>query len=531
MGLPVLTDYHEGEIVDSMGPGSFSFWQCLRYKCDESILNYTKYFMQLTEGTRFIESLHHELLSDTLERVINGEIKCLIINIPPGTTKTEFAVKGLIGRALGINPRCRFLHLSANSDLALRNSSEIKDVLQTEDYQAIYPETRLKPGMDSKAHWKTTAGGGVYAVATGGAVIGFRAGRMEIDFSGCIIIDDPHKPEDIYSELKRTRQNERFNHTVKTRKATPYTPVIIIMQRLHDDDLTGFLLKGGSGDRWHHLSLPVEIPAEREPYPAEYTHGIEIPYDLPAGPLWLFKYGPDEIQILKADDFTFSAQFMQKPSAYGGGVFNTSHFKYYADYDPKAATVTKHDGTVVKLEYKNVYCDTAMKTGERNDYSVFQLWGKGNDGNIYLLDQVRGKWEAPVLKNKFLKFCKKHDYGENNGIGIRARKIEDKSSGTGLIQEIQRLKGRNYVIGIPRDKDKVSRARSGTIPMAEGKVFIPSEAYWIDDYKYEFQQFSPLDTHKHDDQIDPTLDAISDMITASTTAERYLQLIGGGSDK
>lgn len=518
MGLEVLTDERDYDLP---------FYRCLRHICDRSVLDYVRFFLQLTEGTKFILAPYHSILSQVIEDVVEGRRKRVIINLPPGTTKTELFVKGLIGRSLGRNPRARFIHVSASDDLALRNSNETKDVVDSIEYQTVYPETRLRKDVQSKKQWKTTAGGGLYAVATGGAVIGFRAGRMEKGFTGAMIIDDPHKPADIYSELKRRRQNEQFNHTVKTRLANPETPIIVIMQRLHDDDLSGFLLRGGSGDTWDHLILPVVIPETPTPYPTEYTHGRPVPVDLEPGPLWDYKYGPEEIRILKADDFTFSSQFMQSPSSYGGGIFNDSHWKFYRDYNPEKGDVILDDGTTIKLEYKNVYADTAMKTGETNDFSVFQLWGKGSDGRIYLLDQVRGKWEAPVLKDKFLRFCKKHEYGEGNRLGVRSRKVEDKSSGTGLIQEIRRLKGNGYVVGIPRDRDKVSRARSGTIPIAEGRVVLPSEVYWIDDYRYEFRQFSPMDTHKHDDQIDPTLDAISDMITASTTAERYLQLIGG----
>jgi len=505
-----------------------NFYRCLRFVCDHDLLNFLKYFLQTTEGTRFILSPHHLVLADFAMKVVRGEIKRGIINLPPGTTKTELFVKSLIAWTLGENPRARFIHLSASSDLALRNSDETRTIVESEDYQKLYPETKIRKDKKAVKYWRTLQGGGVYATSTGGSVIGFRAGRMEEEFSGCIVVDDPHKPEDIFSDLRRTRQNARFTNTIRTRVAKPETPILIVMQRLHEDDLSGYLLKGGSGDVWDHLILPVIIPEENEPYPTEYTHGSPVPHGLAPGLLWEFKYDYDEIKILEADDYTFQAQFMQCPRAYGGGVFDIKKFRFYRGYDPATGEVILQDGSRVKILRKEIYADTAMKTGEHNDFSVFQCWGLGEDGHIYLLDQARGKWEAPVLKSKFLKFCEKHEYRNGEvGLGVRGRYVEDKASGTGLIQEIQLLKGKSYVKGIPRDRDKLSRARSGTIPIAEGKVYLPLDVYWIDDYLFEFRQFSPMDSHEHDDQIDPTLDAIANMLTKSSTLEKYLKIVGG----
>lgn len=508
-----------------------SYYRCLRYMCDSSVLNYTKHFLPLIEGSPFIEAPFHKVVSDNLELVVIGDIPCLLVNIPPGTTKTEMIVKGLIGRALGINPRCRFIHSSANHDLALKNSAEIKDVMATEDYKAIYPNTRIKKGDDSVHRWKTTAGGGVYSVATGGSVIGFRAGRMEEEgFSGAYIIDDPHSPKDVMSEVTRAKQNSGVNTTLKTRKALSTTPIIIVMQRLHVDDMSGFVLRGGTGDMWHHLLLPAIIDNESA-YPIEYTHGIEINHGLPDGLLWEFKYSKIELEIIGADQHTLLAQFMQAPQAYGGDVFKDANWKYYKEYDPLKSEIFLNDGSIVKLRYKNVYCDTAEKTGQQHDYSVFQLWGMGSDKRIYLLDQVRGKWDAPDLNTKFIKFCKKHSYGESNSMGIRDRKIEDKSSGTGLIQWMRKLKGKGYIKDIQRDKDKLTRARAGTIPIAEGNVVIPKDAYWVDDYRREFRLFSAFDTHANDDQVDPTMDAIRDMLITTAIGELYRNLLNRKTKK
>ena len=116
------------------------------------------------------------------------------------------------------------------------------------------------------------------ATASGGQITGFRAGRMEEGFTGAFINDDPVKPDDAYSNVKRNAINNRFNNTMRSRLAVESVPMINIMQRIHEDDLTGFLLKGGSGDYWHHLVIPTFLSEEAlsKPYPKDYTHGKAI---------------------------------------------------------------------------------------------------------------------------------------------------------------------------------------------------------------------------------------------------------------
>lgn len=516
-------------VLNDVGTFTDQEYRQLYYEFNRSQLSFTRFFLKNREGIRFILSEHHKIIARTLEDVFEGRTKRLIINVPPGYTKTELAVIHFMSRGLALNPRARFIHLSASDDLALRNSSETRDTITNEHFQTLYPEVKLRHDTTAKKQWRTTKGGGVYALAARGTVIGFRAGRMDEGFQGALVIDDPIKPEDVYSDAIRKRTNERFNHTSRTRLARPDTPIIVIMQRLHDDDLSGFLLRGGSGDVWEHLVIPVEITDVDPPYPSGYTHGIQINHGLPLGPTWPFKHDLDDIKILKADEFVYSAQFAQEPSTYGGGMFHDEHWKYYDRYSPAESCVYLIDGTKVNLEYKHIYSDTAFKTGQEHDYSVFQLWAMGDDGRIYLLDQVRGKWEAFELERKFIKFCERHDYQEGVvPMGVRRRRVEDKASGTGLIQNIKNKKGWNYVEGIPRDRDKVSRAASCLSPLAEGRVVIPRSNHWVDDYRYEFRMFSRVMSHKHDDQIDPTLDAIHEMVIERKSGNELYKKITGG---
>lgn len=484
-------------------------------------LAFSRFFLRYLEGVLFIQSWHYYHIVDALRRVLNGEITRLIINIPPGMGKTEFAVIYFVALAMALYPRSRFIHSSSGEALVMENSQRIKDVIKSEHYQKMWQVT-IKQSRDRQHLWHTEQGGGFYAATSGSNIAGFRAGRMEDDFSGAFIYDDPLKPEDIFSVTTLKKMNRRFMNTIRTRLAKPSTPIIVIMQRLHEDDLSGFLLRGGSGDKWHHLELPVYVGDKPLQYPIEYTHGVRIPYYLPEGPLFSYKYDAAEIEKLKVDQFTFWAQYMQRPQMYSGGVFHDEHWRYYKRYDAKLNRLYFDDSRYETLESKMLYGDTAMKAKETNDYSVLQMWGRGRDtGNIYLLDQLRGRWETPRLKKAFMSFNARHDWkeGGSNMIGVRARKVEDKVSGTTLIQSINNMMGSSWIQGIPRNRDKVSRARACLPALAEGKVWLPESAYWLPEYKEEFKLFKADMTHPNDDQIDPTCDAIEDLVNLDMNIE------------
>ena len=295
--------------------------------CMSGVLNYTKLLFKSKTGRRFVVSRHHKRICNALDDVISGKIRKLIINIAPRYGKTELAVKNFISYGLALNPSSKFIHLSYSDDLAHDNSEEIRDIVKSEEYQRLFPYVQIKRGTDSKKKWNTTAGGGVYAVPTGGQITGFGAGEVddiddkeieaEIDsiskearFAGAIVIDDPIKPEDALSDVKREKINQRFETTIRNRVNSRNTPIIIIMQRLHENDLCGYLMKTEPGE-WIVLSLPaIENEAD----------GKEVP-------LWDFKHTLDELHHLnKIDPFTFETQYMQNPTPMVGlmyGVFKT----------------------------------------------------------------------------------------------------------------------------------------------------------------------------------------------------------------
>lgn len=459
---------------------------------DGLLLDFSRYFFHEREGAKFLEGPHHRLIASTLDDVLRGQISRLIINVPPGYTKTEMAVVSLIAKGFQINPAARFIHATFSDDLARENSDKAKSLIGLEGYQAIR-QIAIREDSRAKDRWKTVQGGGVLAKAAGGPITGFRAGYMDRSkFTGALIIDDPLKPDDAFSPTVRKRVNQRATNTFRSRLAHDDVPIIVIMQRLHSDDFSNYLLTGGTGEKWHHLMLPVLIDRSQE-YPMEWTHGIPVPHELPDGPLWPEKHDADEIEVLKADAYTFASQYMQRPVSAEGALFQMAGFGYWHELPP--------------LEWTKIYVDTAQKTGERNDFSVFQLWGKSKGKGVYLIDQIRGKWEAPDLEANALAFWTK-----SRGISpvpVRGAAVEDKVSGTGLIQSLRR-KG-VPVSEIKRTRDKYTRGMDAAPWVASGMVHLPADVPWLPSLRSELQIFDGLGTG-HDDQVDPLMDAVADML-------------------
>ena len=228
--------------------------------------------------------------------------------------------------------------------------------------------------------------------------------------------------------------------------------------------------------------------------------GAICPREVPIGePLWPFKQTLENLAVLaEGDKYTFASQYQQNPSPLGGGMFKDAYWKMYDVLPPD-------------IHIMRIYGDTAQKTKEHNDYSVFQLWAKSQTKGIFLVDQFRGKWEAPELESKLVEFWNKHKPTIYSPVGAQVVKVEDKSSGSSLIQSIKR----DYLIPIEpiqRNTDKVLRAMGVVNYFASGHIHLPLNAEWVHDYKEEFRKFTPLMTHKHDDQIDPTMDAVEDLI-------------------
>lgn len=442
------------------------------YRTD--LLEFSKFMFRNRRGMGFLPAEHHKTVCDALERVIAGRTTRLIINIPPRSGKTEIAVKNFIAFCMGNWPDCEFIHASYAKELATANVAETRNIMQHESYAAVFGEPSFRKDSNAKDFFKTNQGGTVMAVGVGGGVTGFGAGKMREAFGGAIIVDDPLKPGEAASDAVRNSTNAWFQNTLESRKNSNETPIIVIMQCLHEDDLSGFLESGRNGEEWE----VVRIPAIKDDGTSFWESNSN--------------FSIAKLRRMEASNaYVFAGQYMQNPSPIGGGLLKDAWWKYW-DILPQ-------------LKWRKIYVDTAQKIKEHNDYSVFQCWGDDGTGGKYLIDQLRGKWEAPELIEVGRGFWAKHKEADKTKMGtLRAMMVEDKVSGTGLIQTLQRE--RIPVIGIPRGTDKVMRAMDAAPIIQTGNVYLPRDN-WVKDLLAEATQFP---NGKHDDQLDPLFDAVTD---------------------
>jgi len=349
-----------------------------RLECELDGLYFTRYFMKQRTGAKMIVNRHHSVMQSALDRTMLPPdhpdfIPRLIINVPPGYTKTEMAAIHYMARGLAVNPRNRFLHLSYSSDLALQNSATTREIVKSVEFQNMW-DVQTKDDMNSKKTWWTEQTGGIRAASARGQVTGFRAGHMEKDqFTGALIIDDPVKPEDAYSEVKRNAVNDGYNETVASRLAVETVPVIVIMQRIHHHDLSGYLLRGGSGEKWHHLNMPVIIDDEYK-YPEENTHGIPIAHGLPVGWLWSYKHDQRHEAALRSHRRKWLSQYMQNPPKRESELQlwedDTVKNSRFGVFDCPTRTIVSIDPAVSNTKTSDEHGITVQSKHAENQYTV-----------------------------------------------------------------------------------------------------------------------------------------------------------------
>ncbi len=502
-------------------------------KCELAHLYFTRYFFKYRQAIKFIVNWHHELIADTIDAVIRGELKNVVINVAPGGTKTELVVINFIARGLAINPRARFLHLSGSDVLASLNSHTAREIVTSDEYQKFWP-LRIMPDEKSKKRWNVQVdgqkAGGVYATSLGGQVTGFRAGHMAPGFQGAILIDDPIKPEEAFSRTKLDTANRTLLTTVKSRKANPETPIILIMQRIAENDPTGFILGGNVPGDWKFIRIPAILTPEyvntlEEKYvdkiKLSFEQALNNPGEVDNERFSYWRYKEPLQQLLEMERgqgkdqngqrvsrHVYASQYDQTPRALGGNIIHGKDFVRYT--------------VLPKIKYRKIFADTAQKTKERNDFSVFEEWGVGDDGKIYLLDLIRGRWEAPELQRRAAAFwakCKERPLDKFGA--LREMPVEDKSSGTGLIQTLRLPPYNIPVKPIERDKDKFQRVNDVLAYIEIGGVCVPEMAGFTSDFLTECESFTADDSHDFDDQIDPMVDAINDMLASGNILKRW----------
>jgi predicted phage terminase large subunit-like protein len=317
-----------------------------------SFQNFCRIAYKKSTGQKLIIARPHRVLIDTLQEVIDGKHTRVIINMPPRYGKTLIAVKYFIAYGLAINASSKYIHLSYADSLALDNSEAVKDIIQSEWYQELFPEVKIKKDSKAKDKWYTDASGGVLARSSSGQVTGFGAGSNDEGFTGAIIIDDPLKPDDAMSAVLRDKVNLRFETTIRSRTNSKKTPIIVIMQRLNREDLTGYLLTN-EPDVWHHVNMPVIID------------GL---------PLWEEKHSLDDLAALRdVNKWVFETQYMQNPLPMEGQMF--IDLKRYRTFDNKLS--------IGKLAYIDV-----ADTGKDSHCVVF---GEIVENRIYIVDVLMTK--------------------------------------------------------------------------------------------------------------------------------------------
>ena len=283
-------------------------------ECREDFYFYARWIFLQRHGYKWQQAAHHRTICDALMKIYRGECKRLIINIPPRYSKTSL-IEAFIGWTLGHNPDSEYIYTSYSSRLASNSTWQVREIVQSETYQQIFPECVLRQDSQARDEWRTTAGGIVYATGAGGTITGYGAGKHRPGWGGGILIDDPLKPEDARSETMRQNVLDWFPNTLESRKNSPDTPIIIIMQRLHEEDLSGWLLNGGNGEEWEHVCLP----ALREDGTA----------------LWPDKHDAEKLrQMQDAAPYTFAGQYQQRPSPAEGGLFKPDRITFVDDIDP-----------------------------------------------------------------------------------------------------------------------------------------------------------------------------------------------------
>ncbi|MCW8966756.1 MAG: phage terminase large subunit [Candidatus Pacearchaeota archaeon] len=481
---------------------------------------YCRYVFHLIEERPYHWTIVQQAIASFLKDVDSGNIIRGIINVKPRFGKSVMIAMWISWWLLK-RPRCKFLYLSGSDVLVHELSDMVQKIMGLQEVQLLWG-VQVSTDSTRKDLWKTTNGGYIRAVSIAGQVIGFGAGQLGAqNFRGCIIIDDPNKPDAVgektVSLVSLLKVQGLYRHTIKNRVNDPKTPILVVQQRLADEDLSGFLLNGGSGEIWDHLRIPVknedaEEDLAKERYKSDWKNGRPYDFKMPPGFVWKAKHGPEVDEIERLDQDTYSAQSMQNPRLHGGVLFRTTWLGRFErfDIDNGVEGNVWYNGEKIPLIYLAVFADTAAKKGEENDYSVLQLWGVGFDGYLYLLDQYRDKLDAPELEEETTAFLKRYEDAHPRKYGWREVYIEDKSSGIGLIQQLE-LKWGARVVPVPRGTDKVSRALSALLPLKSGLVRIPADSTqhpWVPEFLTEYGAFSKNMTHAHDDQMDPLFDAI-----------------------
>lgn len=446
----------------------------------------------------FVTGWFNEIIARELQQfyqdVIDGKQPRLMIFAPPRSGKSELFSRRFPAWAFGKNPNLQMIACSYSADLASRMNRDVQRIMDDEIYHSIFPESSLNSKRISTVSGQALRNSEIFEIlghsgAYRSAGVGGGITGMGADIA---IIDDPIKDaKEANSQTVRDSVWDWYTTTLYTR-LSPKSGVLLGMTRWHEDDLAGRLLEEAKngGDQWRVVKFPAIAEMDEE-------HRKE------GEALHPERFDLERLEKIKAavGTHTWNALYQQRPSSKGGGIIKGAWFGRYS--------------VPPLMKLKSLYADTAQKAKEHNDYSVFLVAGKSADGKIYILDVVRGKWEAPELEKTLKDVWSKHKSITATGRLVRAN-IEDKASGTSLIQTIKR-NSQIPVKPIQVDTDKYTRVLGVQGYIESGYVVLPENAPWVADFIAECEAFTATDSHKHDDQVDALVMAINDLLGKSTS--------------
>jgi len=416
----------------------------------------------------FIYGPHHKRMANAFERVANGEIKRLIINMPPRHTKSEFASYLLPAWFLGRYPAKKVIQTSHTAELAVGFGRKVRNLVDSEAYKDIFPGVGLQVDSKAAGRWATNKGGDYFAIGVGGAVTGKGA--------DILIIDDPHSEQE--ATLAETSP-EIYDKTYEwytsgpRQRLQPGGAIVVVMTRWSKRDLTGQIIKNSvqrSGEDWELIEFPAILPS--------------------GNPLWPDFWPITELEVLRNElpNPKWMAQYQQNPTSEASAIVKREWWKIWEEEDPPAC------------DFVLMSWDTAFEKSQRADYSACTTWGvfyrDGPNGepqpNIILLNAFRDRLEFPELKREAID---QYRTWEPDSVII-----EKKASGAPLIYEMRAM-------GIPvqeftpsRGNDKISRLNSVSDLFASGLVWVP-ELRWAEEVVEEVASFP---AGEHDDYVDST---------------------------
>ena len=438
-----------------------------------------KSFRTLSPGDRYVWDWHIGAIAWQLERVRRGEVKRLIINMPPRSLKSMTASVAWPAFILGRDPTQRIICVSYSGELARKFSNDFRALINSPWYRSLFPWTRVGLYKDSEVEIELSKRGFRLATSVGGTLTG-RGGDI-------IVIDDPLKPDDIHSETRLATPNQWFANTLLSRLDDKRTgAIVVVMQRVHMYDLTGFLLE--QSDEWEVLSLPAIAYADQDvPIWGGQIHHRNL------GDLLSPEREPLEVlNAIKSDigSDAFSAQYQQQPEPPGGAMIKRHWIKRFKELPPQVERV------MVLQSW-----DTANKGGPENDWSACTTWVLTRTREWYLADVWRGRVDYPALKAQV----------QHQAKVWKAKRVlvEDAGTGTAIVQELRRyVPG---IIAVVPQTDKKTRMSVASGKFEAGQVFLPERAPWMMDLEAELFAF-PLG--RHDDQCDSISQALENNSTS-----------------